>query len=54
MPTYDYVCKACGKRFNRVESIAKHERARVSCPKCKSTKVRRELAAFYAKTAKKS
>lgn len=54
MPTYEYRCDSCGKRFSRVESIAVHGRRRVSCPKCKSAKVTQVFTAFYAKTVKKS
>lgn len=54
MPTYEYRCDKCKKRFSRIESIAEHGRKRLKCPKCKSTKVIQVLAPFYAKTVKKS
>ncbi|GBD31437.1 MAG: hypothetical protein KatS3mg081_1147 [Gemmatimonadales bacterium] len=54
MPTYEYRCEKCGKKFSRVESISEHGRRRPSCPKCKSTKVSQLFTSFYAKTAKKS
>lgn len=54
MPTYEYTCGKCGKRFSRVESIAVHDRVRPSCPKCKSRRVSQVFASFFAKTAKKS
>lgn len=54
MPTYDYHCAACNHAFSRTESVAAHERAKVTCPKCKSTKVERTLSPFYAKTGRKS
>jgi putative FmdB family regulatory protein len=54
MPTYEYRCANCGKRFSVVESISKHEASRRKCPKCKSVKVSQVLSAFFAKTAKKS
>lgn len=54
MPTYEYRCESCGKQFARVESIAVHGHRRLSCPKCKSTKVTQVFSAFYAKTVKKS
>jgi putative FmdB family regulatory protein len=54
MPTYDYRCSKCGKRFQRIESISTHGRKRPVCPKCKSAKVEQLLAPFYAKTVKKS
>ncbi len=54
MPTYDYRCDKCNKRFSVVESISRHDARRPKCPKCKSTKVTQIFAPFYAKTAKKS
>jgi len=54
MPAYDYLCKKCGKRFTTVHSMTEHDKARVACPKCNSRKVERVLAAFFAKTSKKS
>lgn len=54
MPTYEYTCESCGKRFSKVESISAHAKGRPACPKCKSRKVVQVLSAFYAKTAKKS
>lgn len=54
MPTYEYQCESCRKRFTRVESISRHGRARPKCPKCKSTKVTQVFSPFYAKTVKKS
>ena len=39
MPTYDYVCDACGHEYERFQSItAEPER---TCPECKRRKVRR-------------
>ncbi|MGD2135380.1 MAG: zinc ribbon domain-containing protein [Gemmatimonadales bacterium] len=54
MPTYEYRCAKCGKRFTRVETISQHESKRPACPKCKARKVEQVFSAFYAKTAKKS
>jgi putative FmdB family regulatory protein len=54
MPTYTYQCEKCGKKFSRTEVMSAHGTRRVSCPKCKSTKVEQVFRGFYAKTAKKS
>ena len=54
MPTYEYRCAKCGKRFSRLESISAHGRRHPGCPKCKSAKVTQVFSAFYAKTVKKS
>ena len=43
MPTYDYVCEACGHRFEAFESI-KAEPIQV-CPACNKKKVRRLIGA---------
>jgi putative FmdB family regulatory protein len=39
MPSYQYRCEKCGKRFERTETISEHEAARPQCPKCGSKKV---------------
>ncbi|MBM3316635.1 MAG: zinc ribbon domain-containing protein [Candidatus Eisenbacteria bacterium] len=54
MPTYDYSCKECGKKFSKVMLVSEYEKSRVACPKCQSRKVARVLSTFYAKTSKKS
>lgn len=54
MPTYEYRCKKCRKRFAKAETIEAHARKRPSCPKCKSTAVEQVLSPFYVKTVKKS
>jgi len=55
MPTYEYRCKECGHRFEKVMPIAEHERRRKSrCPKCNSGKVEQLPALFQAVTGKKT
>jgi putative FmdB family regulatory protein len=54
MPTYEYHCSACGHDFSRTESVAAHEKAKVACPNCRSSKVERTFTPFYAKTGRKS
>jgi len=39
MPTYQYRCEKCGKRFERTETISEHEAVKPQCPKCGSKKV---------------
>jgi len=41
MPTYDYVCSACGHRFERFESM--HDGGTKACPKCGKKKSRRMM-----------
>lgn len=54
MPTYEFVCEQCKKRFSLSMKISDYEKKKFSCPKCKSKKVKRQLTAFQTITAKKS
>lgn len=52
MPSYDYQCDKCGNRFSVSRPMT--ARGAMPCPKCQSRDTRQILAAFYAKTIKKS
>jgi putative FmdB family regulatory protein len=54
VPTYEYQCEKCRKRFTIVEHISAHTRRSPTCPKCRSRATRQLLTPFYAKTVKKS
>jgi len=55
MPTYEYVCNNCGKRFSKTMTFSEHERSpRPACPKCNSRKVVQRPSAFQAVTGKKT
>jgi len=54
MPTYEYQCQNCKKKFTVIQSISEHGKARASCPKCKSAKVKQTISLFTAKTSRKS
>jgi putative FmdB family regulatory protein len=54
MPHYEYLCLACNKRFSQVLTLAEYEKGSVKCPKCGSSKVEQQWAAFTAVTSKKS
>jgi putative FmdB family regulatory protein len=54
MPTYDFKCKQCGKKFTLTESYSDHDRHDEKCPKCGSEKVTQLISSVYAKTSKKS
>jgi len=43
MPTYDYLCKACGHRFEQFQSIT--ARAKRKCPACGQRALRRLIGA---------
>jgi putative FmdB family regulatory protein len=46
MPTYDYVCDACGHEFEAFESIKADPQT--DCPTCKEPKLRRKIGAGAA------
>ena len=54
MPTYDYACSKCGKRFSKTMTISEHDSAKSRCPKCKSVRVEQRISAFFTQTSKKS
>lgn len=43
MPTYDYVCLNCRKRFDVFMSYAEYGKRAVHCPHCQSANVRRRI-----------
>jgi len=54
MPTYQYRCDKCEKKFERTETISEHEALKPKCPKCGSTKVSYVPGNVYVVTSKKS
>jgi len=54
MPTYEYRCGKCNRKFQLALSISEHGKRRVKCPKCGSGRVSQLVSAFYAQTGKKS
>jgi putative FmdB family regulatory protein len=54
MPTYEYQCEKCRKRFTVIERISEHTGRSPACPKCRSRSTRQRPAAFFAKTVRKS
>jgi putative FmdB family regulatory protein len=54
VPSYDYQCDSCRKRFTVVEAMSAHTSRRPACPRCRSRKTRQLMSGFYAKTVKKS
>ena len=54
MPSYQYRCDKCGKRFERTETISEHEGAKPQCPKCVSKKVTFVPGRVFVVTSKKS
>lgn len=54
MPTYEYECRDCKKKFSLITSISEHDKTKASCPKCKSKNVKQVISTFIAKTSRKS
>ena len=54
MPRYEFLCQKCRKSFELNMTISERERAKVKCPKCKSTKVVPQVGTFMVQTSKKS
>jgi putative FmdB family regulatory protein len=54
MPTYAYLCRKCGKKFDLTMSLSEREAKKVRCPKCSSLRVAPQIVNFYARTSKKS
>jgi putative FmdB family regulatory protein len=54
LPTYEYVCRKCDNKFSLFMSVSEHDKKKVRCPKCKSTRVEQQLLSFFVVTSKKS
>jgi putative FmdB family regulatory protein len=54
MPTYEYKCLNCNKKFALKLSVKEHDTKKAKCLKCDSKKVEQVLGSFFAKTGKKS
>ena len=54
MPTYEYRCPKCSKKFSVVLSIKEHDTKKAKCPKCEGKKLDQIFTTFQVKTSKKS
>lgn len=45
MPIFEYNCQSCDQHF---ETIVMSAREKISCPKCNSKKVQKQLSVFSA------
>jgi putative FmdB family regulatory protein len=54
MPTYDFRCEKCKKKFTLTMTISEYENKKHRCPKCKSTRIKQQITSFQAITSKKS
>jgi putative FmdB family regulatory protein len=54
MPTYQYRCDKCGKKFETSETISEHVTSKAKCPKCGRRKVSQVPGNGFVVTSKKS
>jgi putative FmdB family regulatory protein len=54
MPTYEYECADCKKKFSLSLHVSEHGKTKVVCPKCKGNKIKQILSTFITKTSRKS
>jgi putative FmdB family regulatory protein len=54
MPTYDYRCPKCKKKFTVILSMSEHDAGKAKCPKCGGKKLEQLITAFQVKTSRKS
>ena len=54
MPSYDFKCEKCNKKFTLYLAISEYEKTKIRCPKCKSIKVKQQITPFQVVTSKKS
>jgi putative FmdB family regulatory protein len=54
MPSYDFVCGKCKKKFSLTMSVSEYEKKKLRCPKCKSLEVKQRISSFQTITSKKS
>jgi putative FmdB family regulatory protein len=54
MPTYDYRCSQCKKKFTVTMTIKERDSKQAKCPKCGGKKVVQLISPFSPITSKKS
>jgi putative FmdB family regulatory protein len=54
MPTYEYLCPKCKKKFTVILSIRDHDAGKAKCPKCGGKKLEQLITSFQTKTSRKS
>jgi putative FmdB family regulatory protein len=54
MPTYEYLCSKCEKKFTVILSIKDHDAGKAKCPKCGGKKLEQLITSFQTKTSRKS
>jgi putative FmdB family regulatory protein len=51
MPLFEYLCKACGKEFEKI--VPRHD-SPADCPDCASDRVEKQLSVFAVSTSQSS
>ena len=51
MPIYEYTCKRCEARFERLVKSMSADESKVACPECKSTQTVRSMSVFAVSSA---
>ena len=54
MPSYEYRCPKCSKKFILILSISEHDARKAKCPKCGGKKLEQLITGFQIKTSRKS
>jgi putative FmdB family regulatory protein len=54
MPSYEYRCPSCKKKFTVILSMKEHEARKAKCPKCGGKKLEQLISHFMARTSRKS
>jgi putative FmdB family regulatory protein len=54
MPSYDYRCPNCKKKFTAMLSMREHDAGKAKCPKCGGKKLEQLITGFQVKTSRKS
>ena len=54
MPSYEFFCQKCNKRFTIQMSLSDYNKKKYECPKCKGKDVKQQISVFQTKTSRKS
>jgi putative FmdB family regulatory protein len=54
MPTYEFLCRKCGKEFSLILSIKERETEKIKCSHCGADEVTQQMSAVITKTSRKS
>jgi putative FmdB family regulatory protein len=54
MPSYEYQCLKCNKKFTLILGIGEHDAGKAKCPKSGGEKLEQLITAFQTITSRKS